>query len=269
MHHIHPLRRCAAGPGQPSVLAAEAVRRVEPVRRIGAAAQDPLRNRILAALPAEDYQRLLPALEPVPLPRGWSVHDVGRPQAHLYFITEGLVSRVCITHDGKSAEFATTGSEGVIGVSLCLGGGSTSSQAVVVVEGFAYRLCADRLMRELGKHGALLGLLLQHVRCVMVEAGQIAACSRHHPLHSRLCRWLLSLLDRVSHSTLPLTHEVIANLLGVRREGVTHELGILQQEGLIHCHRGHLDVLDRPGLEARACECHAIIRRAHDCLRTH
>jgi CRP-like cAMP-binding protein len=257
---IHPRLRRSVCSGQPSGRAEETVRSSD------VAAQQPLRNRILAALPAEDYSRLLPALEPFTFPRGWNVHDAGRPQAYLYFITEGVVSRVCVTNDGKSAEFATTGNEGVIGVSLCLGGGSTSSQAVVVVEGSAYRLCADLLMRELGKHGSLLELLLRHIQCVMAEAGQIAACSRHHSLQNRLCRWLLSLLDRVPYSTLPLTHEVIANLLGVRREGVTYELGNLQLEGLIRCHRGHLDVLDRRGLEARACECYAIVRRAHGCL---
>ncbi len=202
------------------------------------------------------------------MPRGWTVYGTGQPQAHLYFITRGVVPRVCITQDGKSAEFATTGSEGAIGVSLCLGGGSTSSQAVVVAEGFAFRLCADLLMRELGTHGSLLELLLRHVQSVMVETGQIAACSRHHPLQKRLCRWLLSLLDRVNGDALSLTHEVIAHLLGVRRECVSQELGKLQQEGLVRCHRGHLDVLDRQGLEARACECYAIVRRAHGFLKS-
>lgn len=257
---MHPLLRRAACHGQPSESASDSL--CDAI----AAGPSPLQNRVLAALPLTDYKSLLPALEPVTLPRGWTVHDAGRPQTHLYFITRGVASRVCVTLDGKCAEFATTGNEGVVGVSLCLGGGSTSSQAVVVVEGFAYRFRADLLMLELGKHGPLLELLLRHVQSVMGETGQIGACNRHHPLLNRLCRWLLSLLDRVSDHTLPLTHELIANLLGVRREGVTQELGKLQERGLIRCHRGHLEVLDRGGLEAQACECYAIIRQAHDYL---
>lgn len=230
------------------------------------AARAPLANRILAALPPEDFGRLVPALEPFPLPRGWAVYDAGRPQTHLYFVTQGVVSRACMTEDGKSAEFASTGNEGVIGVSLCLGGGSMASQALVVVAGFAYRLRADLLMRELGQHGPLLELLLRHVQSVMAEAGQIGACNRHHALQQRLCRWLLSLLDRASGDSLSLTHEVIAGLLGVRREGVTQEMGKLQHEGVLECHRGQVTVIDRPGLEERACECYAIVRRAHDFL---
>jgi CRP-like cAMP-binding protein len=230
------------------------------------AANAPLANRILAALPPEDFGRLVPELEPFPLARGWAVYDAGRPQTHLYFVTQGVVSRACMTEDGKAAEFASTGNEGVVGVSLCLGGGSMSSQAQVVVAGFAYRLRADLLMRELGLHGPLLELLLRHVQSVMAETGQIGACNRHHAFQQRLCRWLLSLLDRVTGHSLPITHEMIASLLGVRREGVTQEVGKLQHEGVLECHRGQLTVLDRPGLEARACECYAIVRRAHDFL---
>jgi CRP-like cAMP-binding protein len=236
------------------------------VRSIRTAAQAPLRNRILAALPPEHYRRLLPALEPVPLPNGWTVHGAGCPQSHLYFITEGVVSRSCVTEDGKTAEFGTTGNEGVIGVSLCLGGGSMSSQAVVIVEGFAFRMRAAPLMVELGRHGALLALLLRHTQSVITEIGQIGACNRHHPLQKRICRWLLALLDRSTDSRLTVTQDMIASLLGVCREGVTQEAGRLQQEGLIEYHRGHLTVLDRRGLEANACECYSIIRRAHDFL---
>ena len=233
---------------------------------LGTTTRSPLHNRILAALPVGDYRRLLPKLEPVALPKGWTVHDAGRAQTHLYFITEGMVSRSCFTLDGKSAEFSTVGNEGVVGVALCLGGDSISSQSVAVVEGFAFRLRADLLFRELGQHGPLLALLLRHVQSVIAETGQVGACNRLHPLRSRLCRWLLSVLDRVPGSTLPVTHEVIANLLGVRREGVTQELGMLRQQGLIHYYRGHIQVLDRRGLEALACECHAIVKKAHDYL---
>jgi len=232
----------------------------------GPAPRAPLGNRILAALPDVDYRRLLPVLEAYPLPAGSTVHGVGRPQTHLYFITQGVVSRSCVTEDGKCAEFSTTGCEGVIGVSLCLGGGSMSSQAVAMVDSFAFRLPADLLMRELGRHGPLLELLLRHVQSVMAEAGQIGACSRHHPLQQRLCRWLLCLLDRIQDSELAVTHDAIAHLLGVRREGVTQEAGRLQQDGLIRCHRGHVEVLDRSGLEALVCECYAAIRLAHEYL---
>lgn len=260
MDRSHPPVHASAHPGDSACSEAPAERGIDEAR------PSPLANRILAALPADDYRRLQPALEPFALPRGWTVHGAGRPQSHLYFITSGVVSRACTTEDGRSAEFATTGREGVVGVSLCLGGGSTSSEAVVLVEGFAFRLAADRLLQELGAHGPLLALLLQHIQSVITETGQIVACNRHHPLHDRLCRWLLAMLDRAPGSTLPVTHETIAHLLGVRREGVTHEAGMLQKAGLIHYHRGHLDVLDRRGLEARACECYAIVRRAHDYL---
>lgn len=238
-------------------------------RDFDSAERPPLRNRILAALPPDELRRLLPLLEACPLPRGWTVHDAGRPQAHLYFITRGLVSRSCVTREGEGAEFSTTGSEGAVGVSLCLGGDSTLTQAVVMVEGFAFRLDADRLTRELGRHGHLFGLLMQYIQSVMVETGQIGACNRHHLLQQRLCRWLLALVDRVPDASIPLTYDQIAHLLGVRREGVTQELGKLQQEGLIHCHRGQLHVLDRAGLERLACECYAIVRRAHDCLTSY
>jgi len=259
MDRTHPSVQTSARSDKPAAT-------VSTVRSIGTAAQAPLRNRILAALPREDYRRLLPALEPFPLPHGWTVHAVDSPQSHLYFITEGVVSRSCITEDGKTAEFATSGNEGVIGVSLCLGGGGMSSQAVVMVEGFAFRMRADSLMLELGRHGALLALLLRHTQSVMTEIGQIGACNRHHPLRKRICRWLLSLLDRSPDSRLTVTQDMIASLLGVRREGVTQEARKLQQEGLIEYHRGHLSVLDRRGLEAVACECYTIIRRAHDFL---
>jgi CRP-like cAMP-binding protein len=245
-----------ASPGSPAAATGDARR----------ASDASCRNRILAALPEADYQRLLPALEPFPLPQGWAVHGAGRRQTHLYFITRGVVSRSCLTEEGKGAEFSTTGSEGVVGVTLCLGGGSTSSQAEVVVEGFAYRLAADLLVRELGAHGPLLELLLRYTQSLMAEAGQIGACSRHHSLQHRLCRWLLSLHDRSDDDRLPVTHDTIAQLLGVRREGVTQEAGKLNAQGLIDCHRGHIDVLDREGLEALACECYAVIRQAHECL---
>ncbi|HRQ66826.1 MAG TPA: Crp/Fnr family transcriptional regulator [Xanthomonadaceae bacterium] len=230
------------------------------------ASDAPRRNRILAALPEADYQRLLPALEPFPLPQGWAVHGAGRRQTHLYFITRGVVSRSCLTEEGKGVEFSTTGSEGVVGVTLCLGGGSTSSQAEVIVEGFSFRLAADLLLRELGAHGPLMELLLRYTQSLMDEAGQIGACSRHHSLQHRLCRWLLSLHDRSDDERLPVTHDTIAQMLGVRREGVTQAVGKLHAQGLIDCQRGHIDMLDREGLEAQACECYAVIRQAHECL---
>jgi len=226
----------------------------------------PSQNRLLAALPQQDYQRMLPALEPFRLPAGWTVHAAGRPQRHLYFVTEGVVSFSCVMEDGRTAEFSTIGREGVVGVSLCLGGGSMSSQAVVIVEGFAFRLGADLLTKELGEHGPLLALLLRYTQLMMAETGQICACNRHHPLRKQLCRQILAIADHLPVDALKMTHELLASQLGVRREGVSQEAGRLQEEGLIQYRRGHLRVLDRPGLEAQACECYANVSRERERL---
>jgi CRP-like cAMP-binding protein len=229
--------------------------------------REPRRNHLLAALPNEDYQHLLPGLEPFPLRRGSTVRGAGSRQQYLYFITAGVISRWCMTEDGKTAEFAITGNEGVIGVTLCLGGGSASSEAMVLCEGFAYRLRSDRLMAELGQHSALLELLLRYTQSMMSHTGWVAICNRYHPVQQQLCRWLLNVLDRADASDVALTHEAIAAMLGVRRESVSIEARRLHDAGVIRYQRGHVTVLDRNGLEARACQCYAAIRREYDLLR--
>ena len=226
----------------------------------------PRQNRLLAALPAADCARLLPDLEPVPLPLGWTVHVAGEQEKYVYFLTAGMVSRFYVMQNGASARLAVTGSEGVIGVASLLGGESTPSQAVVLSAGYAYRLRADVLKNEFARAGPLLQLLLRYTLALIVQTAQIAVCNRHHSLEQQLCRWLLLSLDRSPGNELPMTQELIANMLGVRREGVTEAAGKLQHAGLIHYSRGHITVLDRARLHAQACECYAVVKREYDRL---
>ena len=226
----------------------------------------PSQNHLLAALPGRDYERLLPNLEPIPLPQGWTVHEAGDREKYLYFVTTGIVSRLYVTASGASAEFAVTGNEGVIGVALLLGGESTPSQAVVLSDGYSYRLRADQVRHEIEHDGPLPRLLLRYTQALIAQIGQIAACKRHHSLEQRLCRWILSCLDRLPSKELTITQDLIAEMLGVRRVGVTEVTAKLQDAGLIHCSRGHIAVLDRRQLEAWACECHAVVKREHDGL---
>jgi CRP-like cAMP-binding protein len=236
-------------------------------RMYGMSAQHtPRQNHLLAALSLADYERLLPDLELVPLPLGWTIHGAGDREKYLYFLTTGIVSRFYVTANGASAEFAVTGSEGVIGVASFLGGESTPSQAVVLSAGFAYRLRADLLKDEFEHNGPLPQLLLRYIQALIAQAGQIAVCNRHHSLKQQLCRWILSCLDRLPLNELAATHELIAHMLGVRREGVSEAAGKLQKAGLIHTSRGHIAVLDRPQLEAQACECYAVVKREYDRL---
>jgi CRP-like cAMP-binding protein len=226
----------------------------------------PTQNHLLAALPVEDYERLLPDLEPVPLPMGWTVHGAGDREEYLYFLTSGIVSRFCVAENGESAEFAVTGSEGVIGVASFLGGESTPNQALVLSAGYAYRLGADLVRSEFEHEGPLPHLLLHYTLALIAQTGQIAVCNRHHSLEQRLCRWILLCLDRLPSNELAMTQELIANMLGVRRESVTEAAGKLQKAGLIHYSRGHIKVLDRPQLEAHACECYAVVKCEYDRL---
>ena len=226
----------------------------------------PRQNRLLAALPAEDYERLLPRLEPVPLPPGSTVHRAGNREKYLYFLSAGVVSRFQAMASGTATEFALTGREGVIGVATFLGGESILSQAVVVSAGYAYRLPASSVRKEFEHGAALAHLLLRYTHALIVETGQTAVCIRHHPLEQQLCRWILSSLDRSASSEVTMTQELIANMLGVRRESVTEAAGKLQKAGLIHYSRGRIAVLDRPRLEARACECYAVVKREYDRL---
>jgi CRP-like cAMP-binding protein len=213
-----------------------------------------------------DYARLLPALEPVPLPRGWIVCDAGDRQKHLYFPVTGIVSRLYVTESGASAEFAITGREGVVGIATFLGGESTPSQSVVLSAGAAYRLRLDTLRRECEHGGSLLDLLLRYAQALITQIGQTAVCNRHHTLAQQLCCLVLSCLDRLSSNELALTQELIAEMLGVRREGVTEAAGHLQADGLIHYHRGDISVTDRAGLEQRVCECYRVVKSEYDRL---
>jgi len=231
-----------------------------------AEAPAPGRNRLLAALPAEVYDHLLPDLEPFALPLGSVVQRPGERSAHVHFITSGIVSRMHVTEHGETAEFALTGREGVIGVASFLGGGSMTSHALVLCEGHSYRLPARLVRREFGRDGPLPRLLLRYTLSLIAQTGQISACNRRHSLQQRLCRWLLSCLDRLPANELLMTHALIAEMLGVRREGVSESAGILEDEGVIQCGRSHIAVIDRSGLEARACECHAILQDMDDGL---
>ena len=238
-------------------------------KRALSAAPTPRQNHLLAALPPQDYARLLPDLEPVALPLGWTIHRAGERETFLYFLTAGIVSRFYVTQSGASAEFAATGNEGVIGVSSFLGGAATTSQAVVLSAGHAYRVGADLLKHEFEHAGPLQHLLLRYVQALIAQTGQIAVCNRHHTLEQQLCRWLLSNLDRLPTNELTMTQELIADMLGVRRESVTEAAGRMQKAGLIHYSRGHICVLDRPRLEAQVCECYAVVKREYDRLLPH
>ena len=226
----------------------------------------PRQNQLLAALPPEDYARLLPALQPVPLPVGWTVHNAGDREKYLYFPTAGIVSRFYVMEDGASAHFALTGSEGAIGVASFLGGQSTPSQAVVLSAGHAYRLGAHLLKNEFEHDGLLPQLLLRYIQALIAQTGQVAVCNRHHSLEQQLCRWILSSLDRLPSNELTMTQDLISDMLGVRRESVTDAAGKLQKAGLIRYSRGHIVVLDRPRLEAQVCECYAVVKREYDRL---
>jgi CRP-like cAMP-binding protein len=235
-------------------------------KRVLFAAHTPRQNRLLAALPPQDYERLLPDLEPVTLPLGSTVHRAGDREAHLYFLTAGIVTRICVMQNLVSSAFAVTGSEGVTGVASFLGGETTRSQAVVLSAGHAYRLSANLVGNEFERDGALSHLLLRYSLALIAQVAQTAVCNRHHPLERQLCRWILAILDRLPSSELTMTQELIAEILGVRRESVTEAAGKLQKAGMIHYSRGHIAVLDRPRLEARACECYAVVKREYDRL---
>jgi CRP-like cAMP-binding protein len=227
---------------------------------------DPRENRLLAALPTDDYARLDPALEWVPMPLGAALYESGSRMRHVYFPTTAIVSLLYVMADGASAEIAVVGNEGIVGVSLFMGGETTPSRAVVQSAGHAYRLKGQVLKAEFNRSGELQHLLLRYTQALLTQMAQTAVCNRHHSLDQQLCRWLLLSIDRLSSNKLVMTQELIANMLGVRREGVTEAAGNLQKAGLIEYHRGHITVLDRPGLEARACECYAVVKKESDRL---
>jgi len=226
----------------------------------------PKQNHLLAALPAVDYARLLPDLELTPMPLGWAVYESGGKLGYLYFPTTSIVSLLYVMESGASAEIAITGNEGLVGISLFMGGESTPSRAVVQSAGNGYRLRASVLKREFALGGNLQQLALRYTQALITQMAQTAVCNRHHALDQQLCRWLLLSLDRLPGTELVMTQELIANMLGVRREGVTEAAGRLQAEGLIHYRRGHIKVLDRAKLEKRVCECYAVVKKEYDRL---
>jgi CRP-like cAMP-binding protein len=230
------------------------------------AAHDARQNHLLAALPATDFDRLQPHLKLVPLPLGEALYESGIVLRHVYFPTNSIVSLLYVMADGASAEIAVVGNEGVIGVSLFMGGETTPSRAVVQSAGHAYQLTGQALKEEFTLAGAMQHLLLRYTQALLTQMAQTAVCNRHHTLDQQLCRWLLLSLDRLASNELVMTQELIANMLGVRREGVTEAAGRLQHAGLIHYSRGHITVVDRAGLEARTCECYAVVKKECDRL---
>jgi CRP-like cAMP-binding protein len=226
----------------------------------------PRENNLLAALPEEDYARLLPQLELVPLPLGKVLYESNSELRHVYFPTTAIVSLLYVMLDGASAEIAVVGNEGIIGVALFMCGETMPNRAVVQSAGHAYRLKGQLLKQEFNRSGELQHLLLRYTQALLTQMAQTAVCNRHHSLDQQLCRWLLLSLDRLSSNELVMTQELIANMLGVRREGVTESAGNLQSAGLIDYHRGHITVLDRTGLEARTCECYAVVKNEFDRL---
>lgn len=226
---------------------------------------DPLQNQLLAALPEAEWQRWQPQLELVDLPLGKVLYESGGQLTHVYFPTTAIVSLLYVMENGASAEIAVVGYEGIVGVSLFMGGESTPSRAVVQSAGTGYRLKAAVIKEEF-KRAPVLHLLLRYTQALITQMAQTAVCNRHHTLDQQLCRWLLLSLDRLDGNRLVMTQELIANMLGVRREGVTEGAINLQKAGIISYARGHITVLDRPALENRTCECYAVVKKEYDRL---
>ena len=222
---------------------------------------DSRQNHLLAVLPEPDTVRLLPHLELVPLPLGKALYESGDELNHVYFPTTAIVSLLYELEDGASAEIAVVGNEGIVGIALFMGGNTMPNRAVVQSAGHAYRLRGQMLKQEFSRAGALQHLLLRYTLALLTQMAQTAVCNRHHTVDQQLCRWLLLSLDRLESNVLHMTQELIANMLGVRREGVTEAAGRLQSAGLIHYSRGNITILDRPGLEERVCECYEVVRK--------
>ncbi|MDE2079995.1 MAG: Crp/Fnr family transcriptional regulator [Burkholderiales bacterium] len=227
---------------------------------------NPQRNKLLAALPPVDWQRLQPLLEWVDMPLGHVMYESGRTISHVYFPVTAIVSLLYVMENGASAEIAVVGNEGIVGISLFMGGESTPSRAVVQSAGEGWRMKAQVIKDEFNRAGATMHLLLRYTQALITQMAQTAVCNRHHTLDQQLCRWLLLSLDRLDGSELVMTQELIANMLGVRREGVTDAALKLQRQDLIRYARGRITVLDRPGLEYRTCECYAVVKKEYDRL---
>ena len=226
----------------------------------------PTQNRLLAALPEAELARLAPHLQLVPMLLGDSLYEPGSQLQHVYFPTTAIVSLLYVMESGSSAEIAGAGNEGMLGIALFMGGNTTPSSAVVQTAGHGYRLPGRLLKEEFNRGGLMQRLLLRYTQALLTQMCQTAACNRHHSIAQQLCRWLLLTLDRLPSNELIMTQELVANALGVRREGVTEAAGHLQAAGCIRYRRGHISVLDRAGLEARACECYAVVKKELDRL---
>ena len=226
----------------------------------------PKQNHLLAALPAVEWERLRPHMELRPMPLGHVLYESGSTMRHVYFPTTSIVSLLYVMENGSSAEIAIVGNEGIIGISLFMGGETTPSRAIVQSAGQAYRIPGKYLKEEFFRAGPLQRLLLRYTQALITQMSQTAVCNRHHTVEQQLCRWLLMSLDRLASNELTMTQELIANMLGVRREGVTESAGKLQKLGMINYSRGRIAVLDRPALEAYACECYAVVKTEFDRL---
>src|ERR1700694_427189 len=230
------------------------------------ARHSPHQNHLLAALPTSDYERLASHLELVPMKLGEVLYESGVQLRYVYFPTTSILSLLYVMEDGASAEIAIVGNEGILGISLFMGGDTTPSRAIVQSAGYAFRLKAQLLKDEFERFGPTMHLLLRYTQALITQMSQTAVCNRHHSVDQQLCRWLLLSLDRLASNELSMTQELIANMLGVRREGVTEAAGKLQVAGLIRYQRGKITVLDRPGLEARSCECYQVVKTEFDRL---
>jgi CRP-like cAMP-binding protein len=227
---------------------------------------NPKQNHLLNALPSTEYDRILPLLERVQMPLGEALYESGEELRYVYFPTDSIISLLYVMENGASAEIAVVGNEGIIGIALFMGGDTMPNRAVVQSAGYAYRLRGALMLKEFDLYGALLHLLLRYTQALITQMAQTAVCNRHHSVDQQLCRWLLLSLDRLHSNNLTMTQELIANMLGVRREGVTEAAGKLQRAGLIDYRRGHIEVLDRPGLEERVCECYQVVKTEYERL---
>ncbi len=225
--------------------------------------QSPNQNHLLTALPTAEFNRIAPHLELVAMPLGEVLYESSGQLQHLYFPTTAIVSMHYVMENGASSEIAGVGNEGVLGISLFMGGNTTPSRAVVYTGGYGYRLKARWLMQEFNRADVMQRLLLRYAQALMTQISQTAVCNRHHSVEQQLCRWLLLTLDRLPSNELVMTQELIASMLGVRREGITEAAGRLQRAGFISYRRGHISVLDRSGLESRVCECYAVVKKEH------
>lgn len=223
--------------------------------------QSPNQNHLLAALPTAEFERITPHLELVAMPLGEVLCESGGQLQHVYFPTTAIVSLHYVMENGASSEIAGVGNEGVLGVSLFMGGNTTPSRAIVQTAGHGYRLKARLMMEEFNRAGPMMRLMLRYTQALITQISQTAVCNRHHSVEQQLCRWLLLTLDRLPSNELTMTQELIASMLGVRREGITETAGNLQRAGLISYRRGHITALDRSGLESHACECYKVVKK--------